>query len=97
MRAQLRDHSDIVGSLVMAPPVEKLLRSKEDSNPEKLFSAPIGRIHVGLHVSSHHIYTHYSKGLYLANLLHCQLQNGFTRMRYVTARRGKCRIVYRGR
>ena len=51
MRAQLRDHSDIVGSLVMAPPVEKLLRSKEDSNPEKLFSAPIGRIHVGLHVS----------------------------------------------
>ena len=52
MRAQLRDHSDIVGSLVMAPPVEKLLRSKEESNPEKLFNAPIGRIHVGLHVSS---------------------------------------------
>ena len=51
MRAQLRDHSDIVGSLVMAPPVEKLLRSKEESNPEKLFNAPIGRIHVGLHVS----------------------------------------------
>lgn len=49
MRAQLRDHSDIVGSLVMAPPVEKLLRSKEESNPEKLFNAPIGRIHVGLH------------------------------------------------
>ena len=52
MRAQLRDHSDIVGSLVMAPPVEKLLRSKEESNPEKLFNAPIGRIHVGLHVCS---------------------------------------------
>ena len=51
MKAQLRDASDIVGTLVMAPPVEKLLRSKEESNPEKLFNTPIGRIHVGLHVS----------------------------------------------
>ena len=53
MKAQLRDASDIVGTLVMAPPVEKLLRSKEESNPEKLFNTPIGRIHVGLHVSLH--------------------------------------------
>jgi hypothetical protein len=51
MRSQLRDHADICGSLVMAPPVEKLLRNKEETNPEKLFTQPISKIHSGLHVS----------------------------------------------
>jgi len=51
MRSQLRDHADICGTLVMAPPVEKILRSKEETNPDKLFNNPITKIHVGLHVS----------------------------------------------
>lgn len=51
MRSQLRDHTDICGQLVMAPPVEKILRGKEETNPEKLFNLPVTKIHLGLHVS----------------------------------------------
>jgi len=50
MRSQLRDHDDIVGRSVMAPPVEKILRSKEDTSVDKLFILPISSIHTGLHV-----------------------------------------------
>merc|ERR1719450_875289 len=49
MRSQLRDHTDICGQLVMAPPVEKILRGKEETNPEKLFNLPVTKIHLGLH------------------------------------------------
>jgi len=51
MRSQLRDHDDIVGRSVMAPPVEKILRSKEDTSVDKLFILPISSIHTGLHQS----------------------------------------------
>ena len=90
MRAQLRDHSDIVGSLVMAPPVEKLLRSKEESNPEKLFNAPIGRIHVGLHVS-HFCFRFFSICLSnnLAKMFHCQLPNRLASMCHISSRRSQ--------
>ena len=92
MKAQLRDASDIVGTLVMAPPVEKLLRSKEESNPEKLFNTPIGRIHVGLHVSLFYQFT--VKLIYiLGNMLYGELSHGFTRIGFTSSGTGKCEDV----
>ena len=92
MKAQLRDASDIVGTLVMAPPVEKLLRSKEESNPEKLFNTPIGRIHVGLHVSLFYQFT--VKLIYiLGNMLYGELPHGFARFGFTPSRTGKCEDV----
>ena len=95
MKAQLRDASDIVGTLVMAPPVEKLLRSKEESNPEKLFNTPIGRIHVGLHVSLHFKFSKIFKNYLKGNLLHGKLSHRFAGLGPVASRTGQCQNVRR--
>ena len=95
MRSQLRDHADICGALVMAPPVEKILRSKEETNPEKLFNLPISKIHIGLHVSTPpaDINLQPTRNI-LANMFCVKLSNRLTGVCYSATGRGKrCRVL----
>ena len=100
MRSQLRDHADICGQLVMAPPVEKILRSKEETNPEKLFNMPISKIHIGLHVSCCwprkwllFKATCFYNIVFLANMFFVELPDRLARVRRPATRRGKRRIL----